>query len=97
MIVEPAVKLIESRMAPPQQGTPRGPVTQSTNPIYVYTKFVVASARATSAIAAAMMATSNSTGVNELKALHSSANALSSLANAAAATALGKSLTHTRV
>ncbi|KAG6611855.1 cGMP-dependent protein kinase egl-4 [Phytophthora cinnamomi] len=68
-------------MAPPQANqhvTPRGPITQSTNPIYVYTKFVVASARATSAIAAAMMATSNSSGVNELKALHNSANALSS-------------------
>ncbi|KAG7376446.1 hypothetical protein PHYPSEUDO_013402 [Phytophthora pseudosyringae] len=69
-------------MAPPplpnQQVTPRGPTTQSTNPIYVYTKFVVASARATTAIAAAMMANSNSSGVSELKALHSSANALSS-------------------
>lgn len=65
-------------MAPPQPVTPRGPITQSTNPIYVYTKFVLASARATSAIAAAMMATSNSSGVNELKTLHNSANALSS-------------------
>ncbi|KAL4168532.1 hypothetical protein KRP22_011931 [Phytophthora ramorum] len=63
-------------MKPNQHATPRGP--QSTNPIYVYTKFVVASARATSAIAAAMMANSNSSGVSELKALHSSANALSS-------------------
>ncbi|GMF34044.1 unnamed protein product [Phytophthora lilii] len=69
-------------MAPPQNNnqltTPRGPTTQSTNPIYVYTKFVVASARVTSAIAAAMMASSNSSGVSELKALHHSANALSS-------------------
>ncbi|OWZ17353.1 hypothetical protein PHMEG_0008708 [Phytophthora megakarya] len=68
-------------MTPPQpspQVTSRGPRTQSTNPIYVYTKFVVASARATTAIAAAMMANSNSSGVSELKALHTSANALSS-------------------
>jgi CRP-like cAMP-binding protein len=69
-------------MAPPvpnQQLTPRGPTaTQSTNPIYVYTKFVVASARATTAIAAAMMANSNSSGVSDLKALRNSANALSS-------------------
>ncbi|GMF54250.1 unnamed protein product [Phytophthora fragariaefolia] len=68
-------------MAPPQanqQVTPRGPTTQSTNPIYVYTKFVVASARATSAIAAAMMANGNPSGASELKALHNSANAASS-------------------
>ncbi|KAG7396325.1 hypothetical protein PHYBOEH_002460 [Phytophthora boehmeriae] len=58
-----------------QQITPR--ITQSTNPIYVYTKFVVASARATSAIAAAMMA-KNASGVSELKTLHSSATALTS-------------------
>ncbi|EEY56096.1 uncharacterized protein PITG_08872 [Phytophthora infestans T30-4] len=54
------------------------PATRSTNPVYVYTKFVVASARATTAVAAAMMANSNSTGVSELKALHNSANALTS-------------------
>ncbi|KAL3665714.1 hypothetical protein V7S43_009147 [Phytophthora oleae] len=65
-------------VTPNQQMTPKGPTTQSTNPIYVYTKFVVASARATTAIAAAMMANSNSSGVSELKTLHNSANALSS-------------------
>ncbi|RLN82806.1 hypothetical protein BBJ28_00015706 [Nothophytophthora sp. Chile5] len=45
--------------------------------MYTYTKLVVASARATSAAAAAMMAT-NSSGVSELKALHIAATALSS-------------------
>ncbi|KAF1784224.1 Cyclic nucleotide-binding-like [Phytophthora cactorum] len=63
---------------PPNQQLHVPPATQSTNPIYVYTKFVVASARATTAVAAAMMANSNSSGVSELKALHNSANALTS-------------------
>ncbi|KAL8003055.1 putative cyclic nucleotide-binding domain, rmlC-like jelly roll [Plasmopara halstedii] len=50
--------------------------TQSTNPIYVYTKLVVASARATTAIAAAMMATTKTAGVNELKTLDRCTTAL---------------------
>ncbi|ETL25299.1 hypothetical protein L916_20829 [Phytophthora nicotianae] len=62
----------------PNQQLQVPPATQSTNPIYVYTKFVVASARATTAVAAAMMANSNSSGISELKALHNSTNALTS-------------------